>query len=396
MPFDAHANFAISAVATAPSPATSGTSLVVTAADGTKFPAAPFNAIIWPTSASPSSSNAEIVRVTAISTDTLTITRAQESSSARTVVVGDQIMAGITAKTLTDAEQAAGWIPDSNTWTVHIPPTQSGMTTVTGAGGTVGHAGLTYTNGDAVIITGLTNTTAIVNGGLYYIVGQTSTTVQLAVTPGGSALTFGGSADTGTVTLTGLAQFTVAVDATAYLTPGTKVSWNDATNTPGYGVVAFSVNNSGTTTVSLLYNSDYTMANHAFTVPRYSYQEDPQGFPGSFTWPITLSGWSSNPTTTAFRWSTVGRKCTLFIRQQTATTSNLASHTGTLPVTAATFTNMVWANNCQSTDNGTIQTGILTISSQGVVVSLAGIIATTTNTASGNSCILRGQVTYEF
>jgi hypothetical protein len=101
---DAHKNFASSLVATAPSPASSGTSLVVTAADGAKFPAVPFNATIWPASAQPTTANAEIVRVTGISTDTFTITRAQESSSARTVVIGDQIAATITAKTLTDVE----------------------------------------------------------------------------------------------------------------------------------------------------------------------------------------------------------------------------------------------------------------------------------------------------
>lgn len=101
---DAHKNFAVSLVATAPSPASSGTSLVVTASDGTKFPSVPFNATIWPATVNPTAANAEIVRVTNISTDTLTITRAQESSSARTVVVGDQIAATITAKTLTDVE----------------------------------------------------------------------------------------------------------------------------------------------------------------------------------------------------------------------------------------------------------------------------------------------------
>jgi hypothetical protein len=99
---DAHKNFAISLVATAPSPASSGTSLVVTASDGTKFPATPFNATIWPAGAQSTTANAEIVRVTTISTDTFTITRAQESSSARTVVIGDQIAATITAKTFAD------------------------------------------------------------------------------------------------------------------------------------------------------------------------------------------------------------------------------------------------------------------------------------------------------
>lgn len=110
MAFDAHKNFAYSTVATAPSPASSGTSLVVASGDGSRFPAAPFNATVWPAGAVPTPTNAEIVRVTNISTDTLTITRAQESSSARTVVVGDQIAAAITAKTITDLEGMSGLV----------------------------------------------------------------------------------------------------------------------------------------------------------------------------------------------------------------------------------------------------------------------------------------------
>ena len=102
--FDAHANFAYSTVATAPSPATSGTSLVVASGGGALFPTPPFNATVWPASQQPLAANAEIVRVTAISTDTLTIVRAQESSSARSIGVGDQIAATITKKTITDVE----------------------------------------------------------------------------------------------------------------------------------------------------------------------------------------------------------------------------------------------------------------------------------------------------
>jgi hypothetical protein len=101
---DAHANFATSLVATAPSPASSGPSLVVSSGEGTRFPAVPFNAVVCPADALATPANAEIVRVTGISTDTFTITRTQESSSARTVVVGDRIYAGITKKTLTDIE----------------------------------------------------------------------------------------------------------------------------------------------------------------------------------------------------------------------------------------------------------------------------------------------------
>lgn len=101
---DAHKNFAVSQVATAPSPASSGTSLVVQSGHGARFPAVSFNAVVWPNGVIPTPLNAEVVRVTNISTDTLTITRTQESSSARTIVVGDLIATAITAKTLTDIE----------------------------------------------------------------------------------------------------------------------------------------------------------------------------------------------------------------------------------------------------------------------------------------------------
>lgn len=119
MTLDAHKNFAISTVATAPSPATSGTSLVVAAGEGALFPTAPFNAVIWPAGAQPRANNAEVVRVTVKSTDTFTITRSQEGTSARTVVLGDQIAATITAKTLTDVEViicTTANRPTSNRW----------------------------------------------------------------------------------------------------------------------------------------------------------------------------------------------------------------------------------------------------------------------------------------
>jgi hypothetical protein len=101
---DAHKNFSYSLVATAPAPATTGLSLVVTAAEGVNFPAAPFNVTIWPASTQPLASNAEIARVTNISTDTFTIVRAQEGSTARTVIIGDQIAATITTEWMNRVE----------------------------------------------------------------------------------------------------------------------------------------------------------------------------------------------------------------------------------------------------------------------------------------------------
>lgn len=104
--FDAHANLANSLVASPPSPAISGTSLTVTAGQGALFPLAPFNCIVCPANTLPTTSNAEIVRVTAIVGDTFTIERAQENTDAQAIIAGYYIANAETAKTFTDIESA--------------------------------------------------------------------------------------------------------------------------------------------------------------------------------------------------------------------------------------------------------------------------------------------------
>ena len=108
MSFDPHTNLGISTVATAPSPASSGTSLTVTTGHGSRFSATgtglAFNCLVWPANQLPDPSNSEVVRVTTRAGDVFTIVRAQESSSARAIVVGDNIMQVASAKTFTDIE----------------------------------------------------------------------------------------------------------------------------------------------------------------------------------------------------------------------------------------------------------------------------------------------------
>jgi hypothetical protein len=121
--FDPHKNFAYSTVATAPSPAASGTSLTLHTGDGALFPdpatSGAFNLTVWPTGVAPLVGNAEIVRCTARAGDVLTIARTQEGTSARTVVVGDQIALTITAKLLADIE-AASTNPDPSVILVDV------------------------------------------------------------------------------------------------------------------------------------------------------------------------------------------------------------------------------------------------------------------------------------
>jgi hypothetical protein len=79
---DAAKNFAKSTLASGI--AAGATTLSVASGGGAKFPSAPFNAVIWNSTdyADPSDDPThEVVRVTAVSTDTLTITRGQESTS---------------------------------------------------------------------------------------------------------------------------------------------------------------------------------------------------------------------------------------------------------------------------------------------------------------------------
>lgn len=102
-------NFGDTTVTTAPSPALSGTSLVLTSPSLLPDPGVvgAYNITIHPANAIPSSSNSEIVRVTAksgIAPFTFTITRAQEGTAARSIVAGDRVLFGITKKLRDDIQ----------------------------------------------------------------------------------------------------------------------------------------------------------------------------------------------------------------------------------------------------------------------------------------------------
>lgn len=122
---DAYKNFAVSTVTTAPSPATSGTSLTIPSGESSRFPAVPFNAVVCPADELPVPTNSEVVRVTANSSGSLTITRAQESSTARSIVAGDLFFAGVTAKTLSDLEPVTENVQDFTSSGTYTKPTGS-------------------------------------------------------------------------------------------------------------------------------------------------------------------------------------------------------------------------------------------------------------------------------
>lgn len=101
---DEHKNFSTFRVVTPPSPAASGTEIVVSPIGGAVLPAPPFNMTVGPVAAEPTTNNAEIVRVIAAVGYALTIERAQEGTSARAILAGDRIDNTITVKVVTDIE----------------------------------------------------------------------------------------------------------------------------------------------------------------------------------------------------------------------------------------------------------------------------------------------------
>ena len=84
------------------------TEIDVLTSEGSRFPTPPFNAVWWNATDYPDPSDdpiKEIVRVTAIATDTLTITRAQEGTAAEDHNEAGKtykLIAGPTARTITD------------------------------------------------------------------------------------------------------------------------------------------------------------------------------------------------------------------------------------------------------------------------------------------------------
>ncbi len=126
-------NLALGYVATAPSPATTGTSLVLGSGEGARFPQPStdgnFYVTAMPPGENPNVSNSEILQVTARSTDTLTIVREQGDTTAKTIEAGwiilqsiykenildDDTMATASATTLATSESVKAYV-DNGTW----------------------------------------------------------------------------------------------------------------------------------------------------------------------------------------------------------------------------------------------------------------------------------------
>ena len=121
MSFDQHKNFAYSTVQSGSGVIGSSSSTSLTIASSGDLPdpsLGQYNITVWPASQQPSTVNAEIMRVTAKSGTTLTVTRAQEGTSALTAIAaGYQVALTMTSKLLTDLEAGPALVGASVTRT---------------------------------------------------------------------------------------------------------------------------------------------------------------------------------------------------------------------------------------------------------------------------------------
>lgn len=193
-------------------------------------------------------------------------------------------------------------------------------------------------------------------------------------------------------------QFTVALDATTWLFPGVKIKWKES-GTQKYGVVATSSFAGGTTTVNLIGTTDYVMAASPDAgTANHSPNASPQGFPVSFAYTPTITGYSANPTNTAYQWRTNGRTITITIAETTNGTSNATTKTYTLPtnVTARTLTNQSWIGQSQITNNGSTTGANVRIASAATTISAFASFSGGAWTASGNAKVDYANVSCEF
>lgn len=128
--------------------------------------------------------------------------------------------------------------------------------------------------------------------------------------------------------------FTIAgIDRTGVFTKGTRVRFTNNSITY-YGTVSSSVFSTNTT-VTLFANNDFSIANSAITNPSYSYNENPQGYPGRFSYTPTYSASTGTYSAidTAY-FSVDGRKCLVNIFSNGTTSVAPQEVTATLPVNA--------------------------------------------------------------
>lgn len=320
MAFDVHSNFGYATVTTAPSPAGSGTTLVLGTATFADFPdpgTIGYNVVVWPAGTIPLSSNSEILRVVTKGTNgTVEVTREQESTSARDITVGDQCGVAITKKVITDIEDRIG----SDSWVIGelVNETPNGtITAFTVDNDFLQASTMVFRDGQLMALGTAYDYTEGTAGTINFTTAPAAST-NITVTyrknlePNGNADTLdgyhassppeankilvldanallptsvllnGGWIGLGACTYEGADAPTYTIsfasDMTSILGAGMRIKLTDST-VKYFIVTAVGAYSGGKTIITVYGGTDYTLSGGAITLPYFSYQKAPIGFP---------------------------------------------------------------------------------------------------------------------
>jgi uncharacterized protein YaiE (UPF0345 family) len=171
---------------------------------------------------------------------------------------------------------------------------------------------------------------------------------------------------TGTFTRASATTITVSSGALGIYNPGDKLTLTDTTGKYFYVVGV------ADTTLTVTGGSDYSLVG-TISAGYYSKTLNPLGFPQWFNWSPTFTGFSANPTGGIYRFTVLGRKCTVHFNQPNNGTSNATGYTATAPVSAVTITNGLWQTGIPYlVDNGaaSVDTGRARIPSASNIITI--------------------------
>lgn len=185
-----------------------------------------------------------------------------------------------------------------------------------------------------------------------------------------------------TWTYASASSFTVPGDQTAIFTKGTPLKFTNSTTK--YANVASSSYSAPNTTVNIIVNTDYTIANTTITSPQIS-RGSPSDFPYWFNYTPTFTGFSVDPTSVFSQYRVDMNTAYVVHRENAAGTSNSTDFHVSLPVTAVSIGGAYWGSPCWSAaDNGSpIETALVYIAGGGSNILLAKSVTSANWTNSG-------------
>ena len=280
--------------------------------------------------------------------------------------------AAIAYSSLTGAPGTDGWTAEANTWTFKNRTQAFTNDPAAGNGIVLNVTDTTdfFVGADIIVSSGAGTENTIITA----IVANTSITCnQLLI-----------NHNTTSRLITLRDTFTINADVTANIKKGTYLKFTQTT--VKYGTVGAISVAGGTTTITLITNTDYTLANAAISATYYSNIVFPAGFPVVFNYDPEPIGWSVVPVTNVlFQYYTIGNL--QFINITDAADGGTSNATNLLFSAPVTYTNVAGGAMLTAMDNSALLTTAarVTTGSTGFnrVISCQTNMANGTWTASG-------------